>query len=133
MKAIIILAITLTAVMTLVYVGFILLVAFNKPLLGTVIAPGLSIGILLGMWFITPPGMNPAFPARFHWNDGTGHFSTNTPLSHHATGPAFCGDADGDAGRQGVHGFAADEDMGVPGQRRHGGRRRPDRPHSDRP
>ena len=31
-----------------VYFGFILLVAFNKPLLGTAIAPGLSLGILLG-------------------------------------------------------------------------------------
>ena len=30
------------------YFGFILLVAFNKPLLGRVIAPGLSLGILLG-------------------------------------------------------------------------------------
>jgi uncharacterized membrane protein (DUF485 family) len=46
------LAITLTAVMTLVYVGFILLVAFNKPLLGTVLMPGLSLGILLGVLVI---------------------------------------------------------------------------------
>ena len=46
------LAILLTAVMTVVYVGFILLVAFNKPLLGTVIAPGLSVGILLGVLVI---------------------------------------------------------------------------------
>ena len=30
------------------YFGFILLVAFNKPLLGTLVAPGLSLGILLG-------------------------------------------------------------------------------------
>ena len=42
----------LTAAMTVVYVGFILLVAFNKPLLGTVIAPGLSVGILLGVLVI---------------------------------------------------------------------------------
>jgi uncharacterized membrane protein (DUF485 family) len=46
------LAIGLTAAMTLVYVGFILLVAFNKPLLGTVLAPGLSVGILLGVLVI---------------------------------------------------------------------------------
>ena len=46
------LAILLTAAMTVVYVGFILLVAFNKPLLGTVIAPGLSVGILLGVLVI---------------------------------------------------------------------------------
>lgn len=43
------LALLLTAVMTLVYVGFILLIAFNKPLLGTILIPGLSLGILLGV------------------------------------------------------------------------------------
>ena len=31
------------------YFGFILLVAFNKPLLGMLVAPGLSLGILLGV------------------------------------------------------------------------------------
>lgn len=34
--------------MMIIYFGFILLIAFNKPLLGTLIAPGLSLGILLG-------------------------------------------------------------------------------------
>jgi uncharacterized membrane protein (DUF485 family) len=43
------LAVGLTAVMTLVYVGFILLIAYNKPLMGTVLIPGLSLGILLGV------------------------------------------------------------------------------------
>ena len=46
------LSITLTTIMTLVYVGFILLVAFNKPLLATVLMPGLSLGILLGVLVI---------------------------------------------------------------------------------
>ncbi len=46
------LALLLTAVMTLVYVGFILLIAFNKPLLGTILMPGLSLGILLGVMVI---------------------------------------------------------------------------------
>jgi uncharacterized membrane protein (DUF485 family) len=46
------LALLLTAIMTVVYVGFILLIAFNKPLLGTVLAPGLSLGILLGVLII---------------------------------------------------------------------------------
>ena len=46
------LAILLTAIMTAVYVGFILLIAFNKPLLGTVLVPGLSLGILLGVLVI---------------------------------------------------------------------------------
>jgi uncharacterized membrane protein (DUF485 family) len=30
------------------YFGFVLLVAFNKPLLATTVVPGLSLGILLG-------------------------------------------------------------------------------------
>ena len=46
------LALLLTAIMTLTYVGFILLIAFNKPLLGTVVMPGLSVGILLGVLLI---------------------------------------------------------------------------------
>lgn len=41
-------AATLTIVMMAAYFGFILLVAFNKPLLGTLVAPGLSLGMLLG-------------------------------------------------------------------------------------
>ena len=41
-------ALTLTVAMMVAYFGFILLVAFNKPLLGTTLAPGLSLGILLG-------------------------------------------------------------------------------------
>ncbi len=38
----------LSGVMIAIYVGFILLVAFKKPLLGTQIVPGVSWGILLG-------------------------------------------------------------------------------------
>ncbi len=41
-------AVGLTLSMMVVYFSFILLVAFNKPLLGTLLAPGLSLGILLG-------------------------------------------------------------------------------------
>ena len=41
-------AVTLTAAMMAAYFGFILLVAFNKPLLGRLLAPGLSLGMLLG-------------------------------------------------------------------------------------
>ena len=41
-------AISLTVAMIVVYVGFVLLVAFNKPLLGTPVARGLSLGMLLG-------------------------------------------------------------------------------------
>ena len=46
------LALLLTSTMTLIYVGFILLIAFNKPLLGTILMPGLSLGILLGVLVI---------------------------------------------------------------------------------
>ncbi|OUL19033.1 hypothetical protein BV378_33835 [Nostoc sp. RF31YmG] len=38
----------LSGAMMLIYFGFILLIAFNKPLLGSIIFPGLSLGILLG-------------------------------------------------------------------------------------
>lgn len=41
-------AATLTAVMVLMYFGFLSLVAFNKPLLATLVTRGLSLGILLG-------------------------------------------------------------------------------------
>jgi uncharacterized membrane protein (DUF485 family) len=41
-------ALALTAAMLFTYFGFILLIAFDKPLLGTVLTPGLSVGILLG-------------------------------------------------------------------------------------
>jgi len=52
-------AILLTATMMVVYFGFILLVAFNKPLLGTLVTEGLSLGMLLGVvvilvaWLLT--------------------------------------------------------------------------------
>jgi uncharacterized membrane protein (DUF485 family) len=45
-------AISLTAAMMVVYFGFVLLVAFNKPLLGTILAPGVSLGMLLGVLVI---------------------------------------------------------------------------------
>jgi uncharacterized membrane protein (DUF485 family) len=41
-------ALSLTIIMMVVYFGFILLVAFHKPLLGTEVVPGLSLGMLLG-------------------------------------------------------------------------------------
>ena len=42
------LALILTALMLIIYFGFILLVAFNKELLSVLLNPGLSLGILLG-------------------------------------------------------------------------------------
>jgi uncharacterized membrane protein (DUF485 family) len=41
-------AILLTLAMMALYFGFILLVAYDKPLLTRVLIPGLSVGILLG-------------------------------------------------------------------------------------
>jgi uncharacterized membrane protein (DUF485 family) len=41
-------AISLTVAMMVAYFGFILLVAFNKPLLATTVTRGLSLGMLLG-------------------------------------------------------------------------------------
>lgn len=41
-------AVWLTVAMMVVYFGFILLVAYDKPLLTQLVVPGLSLGILLG-------------------------------------------------------------------------------------
>lgn len=38
----------LTVAMMVIYFGFILLIAYDKPLLTSVLVPGLSLGILLG-------------------------------------------------------------------------------------
>jgi uncharacterized membrane protein (DUF485 family) len=52
-------AVAMSLVMVLVYFGFVLLIAFDKPQLGQLIAPGLSVGILLGAlvivatWIVT--------------------------------------------------------------------------------
>ncbi|MEE3719158.1 DUF485 domain-containing protein [Tumidithrix elongata RA019] len=49
----------LTAIMMVIYFGFILLIAYDKSLLATPIVPGLSLGILLGaltiaaVWLLT--------------------------------------------------------------------------------
>ena len=41
-------ALGLTLMMVLVYFGFVLLVAWDKPFMGRLLSPGLSIGIVLG-------------------------------------------------------------------------------------
>lgn len=46
-------ALVLTATMLLAYFGFVGLVAFDKPLLGTIVTEGLSVGILAGAGVIT--------------------------------------------------------------------------------
>ena len=45
-------AIALTVAMMVLYFGFILLVAYAKPLLARLVVPGLSLGILLGAFVI---------------------------------------------------------------------------------
>lgn len=45
-------AIVLTAAMMTVYFGFILLIAFNKPLMSSLMTAGLSIGIFAGAMVI---------------------------------------------------------------------------------
>ncbi len=42
-------ALTLSVCMLAIYFGFILLIAFDKPLMGSILTPGLSLGILLGV------------------------------------------------------------------------------------
>lgn len=52
-------AIALTAIMIAIYFGFIALIAYDKPLLGRLLAPGLTLGIVLGVvvivsaWLLT--------------------------------------------------------------------------------
>ncbi len=52
-------AVALSAAMIVVYFGFVLLIAFDKPLVAEMVAPGLSLGMLLGAlvivatWIIT--------------------------------------------------------------------------------
>jgi uncharacterized membrane protein (DUF485 family) len=41
-------ALTLTTLMILLYFGFIALIAYDRPLLSTLLTPGLTLGILLG-------------------------------------------------------------------------------------
>lgn len=41
-------ALALTVVMIAIYFGFIALVAYDRPLLATLVVPGLTVGILLG-------------------------------------------------------------------------------------
>ena len=41
-------AVSLTVAMMVLYFGFIVLVAYAKPLLAVIVTPGLSLGILLG-------------------------------------------------------------------------------------
>ena len=41
-------AVILTAIVVIIYFGFIALIAYRRELMGSLIVPGLSVGILLG-------------------------------------------------------------------------------------
>ncbi len=81
-------ALTLTIAMMAAYFGFILLVAFNKPLLGTRVAPGLSLGILLGALVILVAWALTWIYIR--WANGPYDASLRAlrPLNAPGTGPA---------------------------------------------
>lgn len=59
------LALVLTLAVMAVYFGFIALVAFDKPLLATPVAPGLSLGILLGALVIVLAWLSTWFYVRW--------------------------------------------------------------------
>jgi uncharacterized membrane protein (DUF485 family) len=58
-------AISLTAVVVVVYFGFIALVAFAKPLLATPVTRGLNLGILLGALVIVASWLTTWFYVRW--------------------------------------------------------------------
>lgn len=65
-------AVGLTVAMMAVYFGFVLLIAFRKELLGTLVARGLSLGILLGtLVIVTAWGLTWAYVrwANRHYDD----------------------------------------------------------------
>jgi uncharacterized membrane protein (DUF485 family) len=68
-------AAALSAIVVVVYFGFVLLVAFDKPLLGRLLAPGLSLGILLGALVILAAWLTTWVYVRW----------ANSHLDHHVT------------------------------------------------
>jgi uncharacterized membrane protein (DUF485 family) len=86
------LALTLTAVMMAIYAGFILLVAYGKPLLGRLVAPGLSVGTLLGALVIVSAWLLIWIYVRW----ANGHYDTTVAsLRDGPAGPQGAGPAGG--------------------------------------
>lgn len=82
-------ALTLTLVMMVLYFGFILLVAFNKPLLGREIVHGLSLGILLGALEIVSAWLLIWIYVRWantHYDAGVARLQARRPGSRQARG-----------------------------------------------
>jgi uncharacterized membrane protein (DUF485 family) len=82
-------AVALTATMIAVYFGFIALIAYDRPLLAKMVAPGLTLGILLGAAVIVVSWLLTYFYVRWtntHYDDqlaklgaATGRSSTEAP------------------------------------------------------
>lgn len=62
-------AATLTALVMLIYFGFILLIAYGKAFMGSLITPGLSVGILFGALVIVASWLLTWWYVR--WANGT--------------------------------------------------------------
>ena len=76
-------ALALTGVMIVVYFGFILLIAYAKPLLATPLADGLSLGILLGALVIVSAWLLIAIYVRW----ANRHYDTALAAIRHQAGP----------------------------------------------
>jgi uncharacterized membrane protein (DUF485 family) len=76
-------AITLTIAMTAIYIGFMLLIAYAKPLLATPITQGLSLGILLGALVIVSAWLLIGIYVRW----ANRHYDTALAAIRHQAGP----------------------------------------------
>ena len=76
-------ATSLTIAMTVIYIGFILLIAYAKPLLATRLADGLSLGILLGALVIVSAWLLIAIYVRW----ANRHYDTALAAIRHQAGP----------------------------------------------
>jgi uncharacterized membrane protein (DUF485 family) len=76
-------ALLITVTMAVIYIGFILLVAYDKPLLGTSIAEGLSLGILLGALVIVSTWLLIAIYVRW----ANRHYDPALAALRHEAGP----------------------------------------------
>ncbi|HTM34438.1 MAG TPA: DUF485 domain-containing protein [Vicinamibacterales bacterium] len=76
-------ALMITVTMAVIYIGFILLVAYDKPLLGTSIAEGLSLGILLGALVIVSTWLLIAIYVRW----ANRHYDPALAALRHEAGP----------------------------------------------
>jgi uncharacterized membrane protein (DUF485 family) len=84
-------AIGLTVAMMAIYFGFILLIAFRKDFLGTLVAPGLSLGILFGaLVILTAWGLTWVYVrwANRHYDDSVAGLRPQTEIPGPPAGQA---------------------------------------------